>query len=142
MNTLQSYIGGRWIGTTPAQTLKSAINGRPVAATHAEALDFAEAVQYARRVGGPALMKTDFQQRAGILKALAKLLIEKKELLYAISAALVDLHLDLILAKIVTERGAAIDSFYVTEIGGGKILDADRRDAVARYIQDAISNLD
>lgn len=63
-------------------------------------------------------------------------------LLYAISAALVDLHLDLILAKIVTERGAAIDSFYVTEIGGGKILDADRRDAVARYIQDAISNLD
>ena len=86
MNTLQSYIGGRWIGATPAQTLKSAINGRPVAATHAEALDFAEAVQYARRVGGPALMKTDFQQRAGILKALAKLLIEKKEQLYAISA--------------------------------------------------------
>ena len=86
MNTLQSYIGGRWIGATPAQTLKSAINGRPVAATHAEALDFAEAVHYARRVGGPALMKTDFQQRAGILKALAKLLIEKKEQLYAISA--------------------------------------------------------
>ena len=53
-----------------------------------------------------------------------------------------DLHLDLILAKIVTERGAAIDSFYVTEIGGGKILDADRRDAVARYIQEAISTLD
>lgn len=86
MNTLQSHIAGRWLGTTPAQTLKSAINGRAVAATHAEAIDFAEAVHHARSVGVPALMKTDFQQRAAILKALAKLLIEKKEPLYAISA--------------------------------------------------------
>lgn len=86
MNTLQSYIGGRWLGATPAQTLNSAIDGRPVAATHAEAIHFAEAVDHARRVGVPALLKTDFQQRAAILKALAKLLIEKKENLYAISA--------------------------------------------------------
>jgi [protein-PII] uridylyltransferase len=63
-------------------------------------------------------------------------------LLYAISAALVDLRLDLILAKIVTERGAAIDSFYVTEIGGGKVLDEERRNAVAEYIEKAISSLD
>jgi oxepin-CoA hydrolase/3-oxo-5,6-dehydrosuberyl-CoA semialdehyde dehydrogenase len=83
---LQSYIAGRWLGATPAQTLASAINGRPVAATHAEAIDFDEAVTYARRVGVPALMKTDFQQRAAILKALARLLIEKKEQLYAVSA--------------------------------------------------------
>jgi oxepin-CoA hydrolase/3-oxo-5,6-dehydrosuberyl-CoA semialdehyde dehydrogenase len=83
---LQSFIAGRWLGATPAQSLKSAVNGRPVAATHAEAIDFAEAVEHARRVGVPALLKTDFQQRAGILKALAKLLIEKKEELYAISA--------------------------------------------------------
>lgn len=88
MNTpvLQSFIGGRWLGATPAQTMRSAINGRVVAASHAESIDFAEAVSHARRVGVPALMKTDFQQRAGILKALAKLLIERKEELYAISA--------------------------------------------------------
>ena len=83
---LQSFIAGRWLGARPAQTLHSAVNGRPVAQTHAEAIDFAEAVAYARRVGVPALMKTDFQQRAAILKALAKFLIEKKEPLYAISA--------------------------------------------------------
>lgn len=83
---LQSYIAGRWLGARPAQTLHSAVNGRPVAATHAEAIHFAEAVEHARRVGVPALMKTDFQQRAAILKALAKLLIERKEALYAISA--------------------------------------------------------
>jgi oxepin-CoA hydrolase/3-oxo-5,6-dehydrosuberyl-CoA semialdehyde dehydrogenase len=86
MNTLQSYIGGRWIGATPGQVLHSALDGRPVSATHAEKIDFAEAVEHARRVGVPALMKTDFQQRAAILKALAKLLIERKEELYAVSA--------------------------------------------------------
>jgi hypothetical protein len=42
--TLHSLIAGRWFGTQPAQTLASAVNGRPVAATHAEAIDFAEAV--------------------------------------------------------------------------------------------------
>jgi oxepin-CoA hydrolase / 3-oxo-5,6-dehydrosuberyl-CoA semialdehyde dehydrogenase len=83
---LQSHIAGRWIGATPAQTLKSAVNGRPVAATHAEAIDFAEAVDHARRVGGPNLLKLDFQQRAARLRALAKYLTERKEQLYAWSA--------------------------------------------------------
>ena len=32
---LQSYIAGRWVGTKPAQALRSAINGAPVAHTHA-----------------------------------------------------------------------------------------------------------
>ena len=84
--TLQSRIAGRWIGQQAAQTLKSAVNGRPVYATHAEALDFGEAVAHARRVGGPALLKLDFQERAARLKALAKYLGERKEQLYAVSA--------------------------------------------------------
>ena len=48
MNTpvLQSFIGGRWLGATPAQTMRSAINGRVVAASHAESIDFAEAVSW------------------------------------------------------------------------------------------------
>ena len=84
--TLQSHIAGRWVGQEAAQTLRSAINGQPVAATHAETIDFAEAVDHARRVGGPALMAMDFQQRAQRLKALAKLLMDRKEELYAVSA--------------------------------------------------------
>jgi len=83
---LQSHIAGQWVGREAAQTLHSAINGQPVASTHAEALDFAAAVDHARRVGVPALMAMDFQERAQRLKALAKLLIEHKEALYAISA--------------------------------------------------------
>jgi oxepin-CoA hydrolase/3-oxo-5,6-dehydrosuberyl-CoA semialdehyde dehydrogenase len=83
---LQSHIAGRWLGLQPAQTLASAINGRAVAATHAEAIDFAEAVDHARRVGLPSLLAMDFQQRAATLKAMAKFLGERKELLYAVSA--------------------------------------------------------
>lgn len=85
MTTLQSFIGGRWIGADAAQALKSAIDGQIVAHTHAEKLDFAEAVSFARQSGTPALLKLDFQSRAQILKALGKYLMERKEQLYAIS---------------------------------------------------------
>ena len=84
--TLQSYIGGRWLGAQAAQQLHSAIDGKPVYSTHAEAIDFGEAVAHARHVGLPALMALDFQQRAERLKALAKYLNEHKETLYAVSA--------------------------------------------------------
>ncbi|PBI87419.1 Bifunctional protein PaaZ [Variovorax boronicumulans] len=86
MTTLQSYIAGRWIGQEAAQSLRSAVNGQAVASTHAEAIDFAEALAHARRVGIPALMKLDFQQRAERLKALAKYIAANKEALYAVSA--------------------------------------------------------
>ena len=85
MPTLQSFIAGRWIGQHGAQSLRSAIDGHGVARTHEEALDFAEATDFARRNGVPALMAMDFQQRAACLKALGKYLMERKEELYAIS---------------------------------------------------------
>ena len=84
--TLQSFIGGRWIGQQAAQALHSAVNGATVAHTHAESLDFGEALHFARRTGLSALMALDFQERAARLKALAKYLNERKEELYAISA--------------------------------------------------------
>ncbi|WP_334186473.1 phenylacetic acid degradation bifunctional protein PaaZ [Noviherbaspirillum sp.] len=85
MPTLQSFIGGRWIGAQAAQPLASAIDGHVVAHTHAEAIDFGEALLHARRKGIPALMAMDFQERAARLKALAAYLAERKEQLYAIS---------------------------------------------------------
>lgn len=63
-------------------------------------------------------------------------------LLYAVSGAFVDLNIDIELVKITTEKGAAIDSFYVEEKNGGKLLDAQRQVAVESKIRSAILNLD
>lgn len=82
---LQSFLANRWIGEQPAIALKSALNGEIVAFAHQEKPDFAEAVDFARRRGVPALTALDFQQRAQRLKALALYLAERKEQLYAIS---------------------------------------------------------
>jgi oxepin-CoA hydrolase/3-oxo-5,6-dehydrosuberyl-CoA semialdehyde dehydrogenase len=86
MMQLQSFIAGRWVGQEAAQTLRSAVNGQPVARTHADSIDFGEALDYARTTGLPALLALNFQQRAARLKALAKFLMERKEALYAVSA--------------------------------------------------------
>lgn len=83
--TLQSFIGGRWIGQHGAQVLRSALNGQPLFRIHEETPDFAEAVDFGRTCGVPALMALDFQQRAARLKALALYLNERKEQLYALS---------------------------------------------------------
>ena len=62
-------------------------------------------------------------------------------LLHAISQALTELDLNLSAAKIVTEKGAAIDTFYVSEQGGQKIYDAGRQTFIERKIRDAIQKL-
>ena len=57
---LQSFIGGRWLGTQAAQALNSAINGKPVYSTHAEAIDFGEAVFLAVPYGAMPQIGRDF----------------------------------------------------------------------------------
>jgi len=83
--TLQSLIAGRWLGTDPHQPLHSALDNQLIYHTHADRIDFAEALTYARKTGVPALMQMDFQKRAQRLKALAAYLMERKEELYDIS---------------------------------------------------------
>ena len=83
--TLQSLIGGRWIGKEAHAPLHSALDSKLIYHTHAEQIDFDEAVSYARKTGVPGLMKLDFQLRAQRLKALAVYLMDRKEELYRIS---------------------------------------------------------
>ena len=85
MAVLQSLIADRWVGTREGVRLASAIDGSVVHHAHADELDFAEALDHARRTGGPALLALDFQQRAARLKALAAYLGGRKEELYAVS---------------------------------------------------------
>jgi [protein-PII] uridylyltransferase len=63
-------------------------------------------------------------------------------LLYAIAQAFTELQLDISGARISTEKGAAIDSFYVQEIGGGKILSPERQKAIGRRLRHAVHALD
>jgi [protein-PII] uridylyltransferase len=62
-------------------------------------------------------------------------------LLHAITQALAELELNITAAKIVTEKGAAIDTFYVNETDGGKVLDQGRQEFIERKLRDAIARL-
>jgi len=85
---LQNYALGEWVAGTGAQaTLLHAVTGEPVAETSSGGLDFQAMARYARAVGGPALQQRTFHERAAMLKAVAKHLMERKEAFYALSAA-------------------------------------------------------
>ena len=62
-------------------------------------------------------------------------------LLYDVSRALADLSINLYLAKILTEKGAAIDSFYVTERWGAKLLGVDRQEAIKKRLHKAAHHI-
>ena len=61
-------------------------------------------------------------------------------LLYFIATVLAEFELDLSLAKISTERGAAIDSFYVKDATGEKIRDAETQKQIIQQLLNAIAN--
>ena len=63
-------------------------------------------------------------------------------LLYTISQTLTELALDISAAKICTERGAALDNFYVRELLGGKILTPERQHAIEQKLGQAIHRLE
>jgi len=63
-------------------------------------------------------------------------------LLYAISQTFAKFDVDVTGARIVTERGAAIDNFYVRELDGGKIEAPSRRVLIENKLREAIKQLD
>jgi [protein-PII] uridylyltransferase len=63
-------------------------------------------------------------------------------LLYTLSRTLSELQLDIASAKIRTEIGAAMDSFYVRQVGVGKITDPERLQTIERRLRDAIQKMD
>jgi [protein-PII] uridylyltransferase len=62
-------------------------------------------------------------------------------LLYAISQQLSELELDISAAKISTERGAAIDSFYVRETDGTKVVAVERQRGITQKLLRTITEL-
>jgi [protein-PII] uridylyltransferase len=84
----------------------------------------------------------DFDNEASETRTLIEIQTEDRlGLLYAISQTFSELTLDIANARIVTERGAAIDSFYVCELDGGKVVSAERQKLIERGLRQAINRL-
>jgi [protein-PII] uridylyltransferase len=58
-------------------------------------------------------------------------------LLYDVSRTLSELNVNIHLAKILTEKGAAIDTFYIVERDGSKMLDPERQKAFKYQLRQA-----
>ncbi|MDB4873705.1 MAG: phenylacetic acid degradation protein paaN [Gemmatimonadetes bacterium] len=85
---LQSYVRGEWVtGTGKAVELFHAVTGEQIGDATTGGIDFAAMVDYAKRVGGPALRRMTFHQRALMLKAMAQYLMARKDEFYVVSAA-------------------------------------------------------
>ncbi|MEL6533463.1 MAG: phenylacetic acid degradation bifunctional protein PaaZ, partial [Pseudomonadota bacterium] len=85
---IKSFAAGTWVGPDDAaREIRSAIDGTVIARAGNSALDTEAMLDYARSVGGPALRKMTFHDRAKMLKALALHLAEHKQELYDISFA-------------------------------------------------------
>ena len=82
---LRSFAQDKWAVGTKATPLYSAVTGQVIAETGSDGLDFGAMVAHARTVGGPALRKLTFHERAVLLKALANAIMARKEELYELS---------------------------------------------------------
>jgi oxepin-CoA hydrolase/3-oxo-5,6-dehydrosuberyl-CoA semialdehyde dehydrogenase len=83
---LKNFVAERWIeATRDLASIASAVTGEPVAQTSSSGVDFKAMVDHGREVGGPALRKLTFHDRARILKDLGKAIMDRKEELYALN---------------------------------------------------------
>ncbi|SJN28450.1 Aldehyde dehydrogenase, PaaZ [Microbacterium esteraromaticum] len=87
---LPSYVNGDWwtpeAGVSGTE-VRDASTGEVVASVSTEGLDLEAALDYARTVGQASLGALTFHQRALLLKQFALALTERKDELYAVSAA-------------------------------------------------------
>jgi oxepin-CoA hydrolase/3-oxo-5,6-dehydrosuberyl-CoA semialdehyde dehydrogenase len=88
MKTLKllNYAQDRWYGAEHGLApVESAVSGEVIAETGSGGLDFAAMLDHARTVGGPALRRLTFHERAHRLKALANAIMARKEELYELN---------------------------------------------------------
>ncbi|NNM62310.1 MAG: phenylacetic acid degradation bifunctional protein PaaZ [Steroidobacteraceae bacterium] len=83
---LESFVLGAWrSGASEGVALRDATSGELIAHATTDGFDMAAILEHARTVGGPALRETSFHERAALLRALGKRLLESKEDFYALS---------------------------------------------------------
>ncbi|MFI2766408.1 phenylacetic acid degradation bifunctional protein PaaZ [Ruegeria faecimaris] len=83
---ISSFAAGEWIAPgAGARNIASAVTGEVIATAGNNALDVQGMLDHARNVGGPALRKMTFHQRAKMLKALSVHLGKHKQAMYDLS---------------------------------------------------------
>ncbi|MEZ0466008.1 phenylacetic acid degradation bifunctional protein PaaZ [Phaeobacter sp. SYSU ZJ3003] len=83
---ISSYAAGDWVKPgAGARNIASAVTGATIASAGNDDLDVQAMLDHARKVGGPALRKLTFHDRARMLKALATELGKHKDALYDLS---------------------------------------------------------
>src|SRR5689334_17855366 len=82
---LLNYERDRWVAGDSPVEIPSAIDGAPVATTGSDGVDFGGMLRHAREVGGPALRKLTFHERARAIKALGMAIMARKEELYELN---------------------------------------------------------
>jgi oxepin-CoA hydrolase/3-oxo-5,6-dehydrosuberyl-CoA semialdehyde dehydrogenase len=83
---LESYVHGHWhAGDGQGVALRDASTGEFIAEASSGGIDFDHVLAYARSRGGPALRVLTFHERAALLKALAKRLLDFKQEFYELS---------------------------------------------------------
>ena len=86
MRDIQSFAAGQWINPgAGSRSIASAITGDVIAQAGNDALDVQVMLSFAHDVGGSALRKLTFHDRAKMLKALAAYLKDHKQSLYDLS---------------------------------------------------------
>jgi oxepin-CoA hydrolase/3-oxo-5,6-dehydrosuberyl-CoA semialdehyde dehydrogenase len=86
METLQSYVQGRWhTGEGATRTLVDPTTEEPLAVCGTGGVDFAGVLAYARETGGPALRALGFAARGQLLKDLAAAIHEHRDELLDLS---------------------------------------------------------
>src|SRR5277367_3464438 len=86
MPVLRSYVSGQWTAPPGGRPVRDAVTGEEVARISADGIDLGAALDYGRRVGGPALRALTFHERAALAKAVGGMLREHRDELYAPSA--------------------------------------------------------
>jgi [protein-PII] uridylyltransferase len=125
------------------ETLAAVLSGEAVDLTALIARQKISRPLYQAYVGERILTQVVFDNEASDTRTLLEVETEDRiGLLYTIAQTLTELQLDISTARICTEKGAAIDSFYLHELGGGKILSLERQHAIERRLRHAIAVLD
>ncbi len=86
MISLQSYVRGQWVaGSGDTKTLHDPSTEAVLGDVRQGGIDFAAALEHARKVGGPALRALTFPQRGELLKAISAKLHEHRDELIEIA---------------------------------------------------------